>query len=561
MSIGCTQTFIGPGSIGNLLGQTVLTKAAQLGVDVGRLSLPALDAAFTSSELAVVDSAVTAGGTAALGMPITWGAVAVVGGAALVAGSAYCLTVGCDVSAILQATGLPMGQVWAPPSGSGTHWNLFGTSTPTGSATPLYSASFHNVTVISSSQSDAANSAFRQGYVTYPPSIYGVPSGPCYGLRQYGGANSFLMTCDATKQAGWAVLITSNETAFVVPSGGLNCSSDMFTVPGSSGTLSCSEATAMPQLATDPPAGQSSPFKWGPTSYDSYADAEPFNPSTLANLANQVASHLDPSSGISLPQGSITAADVQQVELADRFTPNLGDMFGTPVAEQSVVVYNSSGQLVPSVAPNPSSMATTIDQMGNTLSSQLSTSTALKTAAPCGNTMAGQSPCSTIIDAPWYQWMDQETDETSACTSLAVQTAACTLTQLQTMTRTKTMTATKTMDLTDTLTNPKTVVQTLTKTQTATMQELDTPVTPTSPNIPPITLPFNEWPQVFNQFNNTNFPDFSGTCPTVSVYSTTLKTQIKFDGQCLIMDALKPYMAYVLPPTYLFMALLLIMGG
>ncbi len=104
-------------------------------------------------------------------------------------------------------------------------------------------------------------------------------------------------------------------------------------------------------------------------------------------------------------------------------------------------------------------------------------------------------------------------------------------------------------------------MKTLTQTQTTAEPNLQDTVWEPN-NIPPITLPFDEWPQVFKDFN-TDVPNMSaGQCPTVSFTIGILNnTTFTFASQCLVMNALKPYLAYVLPPTYLFMALLFLMAA
>ncbi len=553
------QNFpITPGSIGNLIEQTVTTKAAQLGLGSGELTGTALDAAFSAGELTVIDSATALAGAAAVGNPVTWGAVAAVGAAALVGGT-VCLTVGCDLSGI--ATSLSPVTYNA---GSGV-WNAV--SYLIGGGTILYSGSsllLHKFVGTSQNAvgaqmcADSVGWNSGGGFGVVASTAWTYVSGSTGTCTLHFNPNSIIPS-GYNLPEGFTI---GSGTGYNLPSGGLSCAggSAVFNVSGISTptTLNCAEDL--------PGAGGSSPFAWSPSTFSTAEDAEPINPGLIANLANQVAQQVFPPSGtapggFNMPSGSISSQDAAQVMQADRFTPTLGDMFGTPVAPNSLVTLNSSGVAVPSVTPTGTSLTTTAPLDVSR------TGTALTTSAPCGNLMAGEQPCGDYIDAPWYQWMDEESAEVAACQSLAAQTPSCVQTQINLMTRTIVTTQTATADKTDTLTSVQTATQTATLTQDATLTDLGTPRSVAIPSssslpLPSISLPFDEWPSVFNQLQSANLPAITGQCPTVTFTSSILhNTSFTISAQCLVMNSMAPYMAYVLPATYLFMAFLLIMAA
>lgn len=310
-------------------------------------------------------------------------------------------------------------------------------------------------------------------------------------------------------------------------------------------------------------AGTGQGVAWPPSTMQ-----KPANPQILADLANQIATQIATDLGgggsgqVGLPN-TITASDIQQIELSLGRMINLNDLFApvTTGTGQQVTVTSNGTPSTPLATGTSLTTGTSVQQFTG---QNYPTQSTLSNASRCGNLLAGEQPCGVTIDAEWYQWMDQETAEIAACASATTLTltASCAQTQLSLMTRTQVATQTATADKTDTLTSVQTAIQTATKTQDATLTATQDPVgTSSGFPIPPIVLPFNEWPSVVQQFNSLDIPSIQGVCPTVTFTSTTLGKTFTISGQCLVMEALRPYLAFVLPPTYLFMAFLLIMGA
>jgi hypothetical protein len=572
MSISPLTTFRPPPiGLNNFMEDVISNSLAQTGTDVAISGGGAFDAAVTFGEGALETAAVGAGGVAAVGNPVTWAGVAAF--AAVGAGvGTYCLVEGCDVQQIMQ-------------SGLQRAINLL-PSLPLNVGTPLWE---------SSSQVGGGLFVGSNGYSTAQAVMderWGSEASGCgpYGTQT---ATAVQISCVVTITGLFANTypfgeLTAGAVAvsnWLIPPGG---------IPGGGGSAVFDEPSPPPapplldtsHLAPSTGTPQSgSIFGETASEYTPGQLAEPLDPGLIAQVANDIINDspgLQPqttggsSGGFTTGSGPVTSAGVQTAERESGYMPKLSDLF-QPVQEGALVTTNPSGVNVPS--------STSIANLSTTQPSAMSqTSTQLSNATRCGNIAGGEAACGVTLEMTFnpvsgdWEWMADSDlvpgtqsgtgSQTKTMTNLQTQTGTGVLQQtqtaVQTMTQTMSDTQTKTGTLTqtDTLTDPKTVVQTLTKTQDATEDQTDTPVRPGSPPpFPPIILPFNEWPQVFNDFNNGNGFG-SGTCPTVSFTSTTLgNTKFTFASQCLVMDALAPYLVSVLPPTYLLLALFLIMSA
>ena len=546
-----SQTYPPGSGLGTWIEGAISRYAATTGTDLALYPAASYDVAISTAETALADATAGAAGAAAVANPITWaaaGAFAAVG----VGAGVYCMTQGCDVSQSIQ---------------SGFQWlNAGPLSTPVAYNAPLFSAAqgaAPGTNRVVGSDPAKIGTLSCQDWVaangfTYVSS-YLVPSnGGCY--LNYCIFRHVLPTNNS------AVLSLCPDNNWKVPTSGLPVGPLFDVGNASSGTLNASEADP----ADFQPAG-SQPF----TTYQppsGTAMSEPVNPATIASIINTVIHNMPSSYAPTASLQSappVTSAGVQTLEKDLGYTPTLQDLF-TPMASNDLVTVGTTGTAKSSV-PVSTSLST--------VSGGLSPYTSTATTPPCGNLLAGETPCGVTLDATYnpltdtWEWM-QESPLVPGATVTPVdpstgkalvpnpntlplqqtQTAELAQSQLQDITVTGTQT------ITDTLTDPSTVIQTLTKTQPLTETKTRDAVTE-PPSIPPITLPFNEWPQVIQQFNLAVPPSLSGQCPTVTFYSTTLRSTFTIGAQCLVMDALKPYMAYVLPPTYLFLGLLLLMSA
>lgn len=548
----------GLSGIPNLLESVISGAAAESG---GAL-VPVTDAA-------VGGALVTMGTAAASGLGVASGAAlsAAAIGAFGVGAAAACLTVAKDVC------GNPIGNgnfTWSGMLGGGTPTNL-----GPNSALWKYST-IKGAVFVSSSADDVINQGMQNDIQNYygPNYIFQSCSAATYNAQNTGASAA----CQAKyKPTGNMVTLTGTalkDSAHTVPAGGLNCGTDVFQVPsGSSGPLDCSEA--VPGTGNVKNAANLSPSDFSQSQLNEQA-----NPEFIANMANQVNNQMGQSGGggggggggVAPVSHPITGQQVQMVENQTGNFPTLADLL-TP--EQAVTVTNGTTTTSLNAGQSPTVQTTAPQTIPPSTAAQ-------QASAPCGNLLAGEPDCSTTLDMTF----NPETGcwEYMGATALARTTDGCTQTPgnnkdgknlgpLQDLTTqllkqalqsdTASKTATVNTPNINVTTSPqvavtqaqKTMDQTLTKSQESLTNKYPTP------NQPTITLPFDAWPQVFQNFN-TNVPNISGQCPKVSFTVATLRnTTFTFATQCLVMDSLKPYMQYVLPPTYLFMGLLFLMAA
>lgn len=550
LSLSPTSTSFGSAarSVGGLLEQVIGNTMAGAGQGAAQLQAAGgLDAVVAATETGLADAAAAAGGAAAVGSPATWAAVGAFAAGAAIAGTAVCYVQGCDVS---QTFNQAMQSIWG----------LFGTTfVPPGSI--LYAGGFNGAPIFVGTNPNSLTNNICNSF----------PLTGTFAGYQLTGSSTSVQVVNVAYQANCT--ITKNGTSFVesapigkttnytIPPAGLQGGPSFNVGNASSGQLSDAESAPPPGVPTNI-------FKQTIGGFSPSQQAEPASPDLIAGMANnmrsQMANSSDPgTAAVGKAMPNITGGMVATTEAETGFFPTLADLFN-PVAQNSVVV--SGGTVNPT--PNPGLIA-------NAPTTMPTDSTIQKNASPCGNVLAGQPPCDEILDFNWnprtgsWEWdggggngPNQNSGRNLPSvpnTSSLQQTQKEAATESQTLpdSRSKTDTTTQV----DTWTDPRTAIKTLQPTwQPQTVIQDQTVTTP--PGLPPMSLPFNEWPDVINDFN-TSVPLLGpGVCPTVQFTSTTLNnTTFTFAAQCLVMDAMKPYLQYVLPPTYLLLGLLFLMGA
>lgn len=545
---GFSQVTTG-GNVGNLLGNLLSGAAAESG---GGALVPT-GSALTAGAAAEADAAAAGLGAGALGNPLTWGAAAAFAAGAAVA----CLTVGQDIC-------------MNPPEGGQSIWHFlpafpvgYPSSTNIPYGTGLWAAQWGNGQIAVGPDPTLLPGQAFYNYFNGRGAAKSQAS--CTGGSYNTAGNLFTQSCSITLNSypgsDTENVSAGTTTSYTVPAGGINCGSKVFNVT-QTGDISCSEAVNPITTTVTNPA-QITPNMFTPNQLN-----EPANPTTIAGLANGINQQIGAQTGTMPYSGTITATQVTQMEQQTGNYPNLNDLL-QPIASGDLITTNSSGQQVNTNYP--------------TISSSLPTTTTAQQQqqnnAPCGNLLAGETDCGMTLDMHWnpetgcWEYMgatdlvrssDGCSETPGQSVSPYVQTLQDITTQLLKDATTMTDTATKTVTTTaNPTTSPTAQLQQLQKTQDATLtktgEDIAMPHPP--PNVPVIQLPFDEWPQVFQDFS-TDAPSFSGQCPTVTFKIALLNnTTFHFAVQCLIMDGLKPYMQYVLPPTYLLMALLWIMAA
>jgi hypothetical protein len=545
------------GSIGNLLEVTLTSEAAAVGQSLATIGPAAVDAAISTGLATIEGSAVTAAGVGALSNPLTWAGVAAFAAGVGVAGGAYCLTQGCDLSQLMSSpvsSLMNLLPVYQLSQGSSLYQ-------ATVVASPPYT--LVGADPVAVGQKALRTSATQQGGITDCKVTSSTKAGAGLqdGTGAYGTCHNSIFNNEQQWNSGKAPSNTFN-----IPSGGLsNLIGNIFHVPNSNPqTLTAAEA--IPQTPV-----YENPFGQKASEFTPKQQAEPVDPALIANIAEKLRQAIADGGGPMAPMAQamppVSAGMVQTSEAQSGIFPSLGDLFN-PVQSGAMVTTGAGGAPVPSAT---TSVALATNNPGTTAVD----ATTQKNAAPCGNILAGQAPCATTLDFTFnprtgsWEFDDGEpglaNQDQKKGLARVPNTSDLQQTQKEVKTQTQTLTdgqtSTGTLTTTDVLTDPKVAVDTLTQTQTATETARRTPITqPTG--MPPMTLPFNEWPQVMQDFN-TKVPQLSTvTCPTVSFRSAILhNTKFTLSAHCLVMEAMKPWMAYVLPPTYLFMGLLLLMGS
>lgn len=515
---------------------------------------------------AEASAAAAAGGAEAAGAAITLGTVGLVAGGAAVAGSVVCVALTSCVTfakSLLPTGGLFSGapsytpDLWSGMYFSGAWCSNGGHGTfcgpdPASVGEAIYQAALGGTWTCSI---DSNTGSVAQVTCTGPS-----------GFGPY--------TVSISKEGyGAPPLTCADAYTFIVPTG-----------TSGTGQLTCAMQAPpadQPQVLTPSVTVFSTP---SPAAM-SAAASEPVDPQFIANIANALQSDLEgaPTSafpggasggsmqfptgnpvGAQKPPNPVTAAQVALMEAETGIFPSVADLFNqAPTAEQPLVVFN------PATGTYTSSPSIASPPIGSSPGFTNATGTNLANAQPCGNVAAGEQPCSDYMDFTFnpetgsWEWMgDAPTIYNSRQgTTLPAVPNTTILQQTQTEIATDTVTLPDmqigTLTKSNPYTDPKTQVQTITEPLSPSIVTTTTDVAPD--NLPPIVLPLNEWPQVFQDLNN--LPDLSGSCPTVSFYSSIFKTTFTISSQCLVMDAMQPYMQFVLPPTYLFLGLLFLMAA
>jgi hypothetical protein len=537
-------------SIPTLVDDIITQSASSGGWDVGLAPGTSLSPYVSQALTVMEDAAASGAGEMALGNPMTWAGIGAFAAGAGIAGVALCLTTDSSLCTAMEAP-------FSPSTSSG----------PWKSAIPYLPNPW---------TMNPGDTVYCEGYGSFP--------GFCGGDQQavelqvnsaYANKQPCVAQSNGSEQCGSGVITInfyaapSSTGEAEIPPGGISCANgDVY--PSNGQPWTCAEAVGSPA-----PSSNVSVFSTPLPSVISPVGTQPANPQVIADIANGVEQQIAGGStttwpgsagpgGASVAQANplqvgsapapITAQQVQEIEAQTGNFPDLNDWF-TPAAPNDVVTTSpSTGQPTASTdisvsSPNDGSVSTSQENA----------------APPCGNLIAGQPECATTLDFKFnpetgeWEWMGDLVDDPHLPS--VPNTSILQETQTQTETQTKTLPdiQTGTQTATDTLTDPKTATQTLTDTMPDTEVGTDTLVSPAPDVIPDITLPFDEWPQVINSL--PSLPDLSGQCPTMTFHSDILKQTFTVDAQCVLMDTLKPYMSYVLPPTYLFMAFLFLMAA
>lgn len=555
------------GSVPNAL-ETIIEQAAS---NAGTNTMP--NSAFESLFNTVLDNTVAeqaaAAGAEGLGGPVTFGAMALT---PTPVGS-DCLAASCDAQGhVLPGPppefvpdGVPSGPVQLPADANWVCTAPSGAGECAESAPPLVEQMCKN-------QNSSAGEGFQSngtdvnrsgdvwecGGTTVNP-VHNVPAGTpvsvdvicCYNVTF---SNPVGETADGT-------VITMDD---IINGGPYPDPNNAIPGSGEGSTTPVSPEQIFPS-GSAPPAGDNLPNVILPTSVSN----EPASPTLISNLANNLGQQAASASNgqLSMPQGGISPAQVSQILSQSGTQLTVGQLFQpiTTTSGQTIsVTSNGQGGTVASGTPGGNSVGNVVS--GGTSTGNLSSQQEMAQAAPCGNAIAGEQPCVTVLDFPWQQWSDQESTEINDCANEAPssQTETCVQKQIADMARTQVQTQTQTQDLTDPYVSPLVQTQPEQKLTSPTVERFNDPVTEPLPQtggspIPPITLPLDEWPSVMDQLPNLNAAIGNGQCPTVTFTSTILNTTFQIGAQCLVLNAMQPYMAYVLPPIYLCMAFLLIM--
>jgi hypothetical protein len=613
------QTSTVGGSIINSLEGAVWNAASQGGPLT--VSPTAFEASFNSAVTDMVTTSVGDAGAAAVGGGVSLGAVALGGLAVAGVAVTYCMTMSTDACGI---PGMSNGYPTFQPTpnnpfssfdlqmATGMNYWYCQNSNGTGfCGTYLPDVAYQIANQIvqgAGAGCTMTGLVDRVGDlwdVTYSTS---VPAGRCDGFIG-GGDTQFVCCYTVDYDAPGGGVIVSPSDVFNVPSGDggqmpeaswgtppANNSPtispfDISVPPGyGEGGAGSGPGAGLPTTGSGTSAGGTTsggPGNFGPAggnstgtggwTYPSNVLNEPASPVLIAELANDIAKLMESGTPgaepltLTLPSGGISPTAIAEL-IGQSSWPTIGQLFAPLYqgATEVTVVNGPNGTETTSVSLTGATGAT-----GTAVSTGAATGTGLMTPgtsltttgpAPCGNMVVGELACGMTIEAEWYQWMDQESQEIAACSSTQTQTSlsTCVQTQISLMTRTEVAVQTQLQDQVDTKTSVTTVTQTLNPTQTPTETKLDDPVPlPTGtppPNFPQITLPFDEWPGVIGQLPALNAALGAGQCPTVTFTSSILgNTTFTFGSQCLVMEALLPYMQYVMGAIYLVMALFLIM--
>jgi hypothetical protein len=346
------------------------------------------------------------------------------------------------------------------------------------------------------------------------------PSNYTYCITDtYGTVNCNIDASGNTIPIGVQYYVIPNYT---VPPGGLNCSGSGYVVTGQpAGSLSCSEAAG-------PGGGAPTPIDNLPNVITPSESNLPANPQMVADIANGIINQITnlstggPSGGIPASgSGPVTAGGVADWQQKTGAPPITIGQLKAPV---------STGTIQPNTNGVPQ-ITGTVNPVPALTPAQTPPTTAQQQAAPaCGNVQAGQVPCGVYEDSPLPQDALQGMPQLQIAPLLQPQT----------------------QPQVETLPLPQSFIDPSILTQTG-------PVTISPPNVPPISLPFDEWPQVMQTVTGAG-PSFVGVCPTIPWTSVVLHTTFVFGvSSCVLFEALRGYMVIFCGPTYMVLALMLIL--